>query len=74
MPHSSEHEHLFLARLTLPVSKLMVRSAVACAEQVAALLGLDRKAGFGVKVAVDEAFCNAVEHFSGPVDQEERMS
>ncbi len=51
----------------------MVRSAVACAEQVAALLGLAPKAGFGLKVAVDEAFCNAVEHFSGPVDQEERI-
>ena len=63
----------FLAKLSLPVHRLMTAMAVECAGQVAALLSYDKKATFGLKLAVDEAFCNAVEHFSGPVQEDERV-
>ncbi|BCS89065.1 ATP-binding protein [Pseudodesulfovibrio sediminis] len=63
----------FLASLSLPVHRLMARTAVECASQVATILSYDEKATFGIKLAVDEAFCNAVDHFSGPVNEEERV-
>ncbi|MCJ2165128.1 MULTISPECIES: GNAT family N-acetyltransferase [unclassified Pseudodesulfovibrio] len=63
----------FLTKISLPVHRLMTAMAVECAGQVAALLSFDKKATFGLKLAVDEAFCNAVEHFSGPVDEDEQV-
>nr|WP_321260039.1 GNAT family N-acetyltransferase [uncultured Pseudodesulfovibrio sp.] len=63
----------FLAQLTLPVRKIMVKTAVDCAAQVAKVLSFNEKDTFGIKLAVDEAFCNAVDHFSGPVKETERI-
>jgi len=60
----------FLAQLSLPVRTFMVRAAVECAGQVAEALSFDEKETYGIKLAVDEAFCNAVDHFSGVVDDE----
>ncbi|WP_319469960.1 ATP-binding protein [uncultured Pseudodesulfovibrio sp.] len=65
--------HLLLAKLTLPVRKLMVRTAVECAGQVAKVLSLDTRETFAIKLAVDEAFCNAVEHFSGDIKEDEHI-
>lgn len=64
---------IFLAQLTLPVRKLMARTAVECAGQVAQSLSFDTRDVFGIKLAVDESFCNAVEHFSGPATEDERI-
>ncbi|NDV19935.1 hypothetical protein GO013_10930 [Pseudodesulfovibrio sp. JC047] len=64
---------IFLAKLTLPVRTLMTRSAVDCAAHVAKILSFDEKGIFGIKLAVDEAFCNAVEHFSGVITPDERI-
>lgn len=61
---------LFLARLSLPVRKCMASTARECAGNVAGALSLDQKETYRVKLAVDEAFCNAVEHFSGSADDE----
>jgi anti-sigma regulatory factor (Ser/Thr protein kinase) len=63
----------FLAKLSLPVHTLMVRTAVECAGQVADTLSLETKETFGIKLAVEEAFCNAVEHFSGDINDDERI-
>jgi anti-sigma regulatory factor (Ser/Thr protein kinase) len=43
---------------------------VECAGQVAEALSFDEKETYGIKLAVDEAFCNAVNHFSGAADDE----
>ena len=61
---------LFLAKLSLPVRKCMASTARECAGNVAGVLALDEKETYRVKLAVDEAFCNAVDHFSGSVDDE----
>jgi anti-sigma regulatory factor (Ser/Thr protein kinase) len=62
---------IFLAKLSLPVRLLMVRTAVECASQVAETLSFDNKETFAIKLAVDEAFSNAVDHFSGSADDEQ---
>ena len=51
----------------------MVRTAVECATRVADILSLGDKKTFGLKLAVDEAFCNAVTHFSGTPEENERI-
>ncbi|MGE4421428.1 MAG: GNAT family N-acetyltransferase [Pseudodesulfovibrio sp.] len=61
---------IFLAKLSLPVRKCMANAARECAGNVAGVLSLDQKETYRVKLAVDEAFCNAVEHFSGSADDE----
>ncbi|WP_319582702.1 ATP-binding protein [uncultured Pseudodesulfovibrio sp.] len=61
---------LFLAKLSLPVRKCMAKAARECAGNVAAVLSMDEKETYRVKLAVDEAFCNAVDHFSGSADDE----
>jgi anti-sigma regulatory factor (Ser/Thr protein kinase)/GNAT superfamily N-acetyltransferase len=72
MHHPAETPvRIFLAKLSLPVRKLMVRTAVECANQVARTLSFDSKETFAVKLAVDEAFSNAVDHFSGSPDDEQ---
>ncbi|WP_207263779.1 GNAT family N-acetyltransferase [Desulfovibrio sp. Huiquan2017] len=71
MPHSEKAPNeLFLAKLSLPVRKCMSKTAVECAGNVAGVLSLDKKETYRVKLAVDEAFCNAVDHFSGSADEE----
>jgi anti-sigma regulatory factor (Ser/Thr protein kinase)/RimJ/RimL family protein N-acetyltransferase len=61
---------LFLAELSLPVRKCMAKTARECAGNVAGVLSLDEKETYRIKLAVDEAFCNAVEHFSGSAEDE----
>ncbi|XXJ17972.1 GNAT family N-acetyltransferase [Desulfovibrio caledoniensis] len=61
---------LFLAKLSLPVRKCMASTARECAGNVAGVLSMDEKETYRVKLAVDEAFCNAVDHFSGSADGE----
>jgi anti-sigma regulatory factor (Ser/Thr protein kinase) len=61
---------LFLAKLSLPVRKCMAGTARECAGNVAGVLSLNEKETYRVKLAVDEAFCNAVDHFSGSADNE----
>ncbi|WP_461210965.1 GNAT family N-acetyltransferase [Desulfocurvus sp. DL9XJH121] len=63
----------FLAQLMLPVRKIMVRTAVECASQVAETLSFDSSETGGIKLAVEEAFCNAVDHFSGIAKEDERI-
>lgn len=62
--------NFFLAQISLPVHTIMVRAAVECAGQVAEALSFEAKDIFDIKLAVDEAFCNAVDHFSGAVENE----
>jgi len=62
---------LFLAKLTLPVRLIMARTAVECAARVAEILSFDTKDAYALKLAVDESFCNAVQHFSGPANSSE---
>ncbi|WP_319541392.1 ATP-binding protein [uncultured Pseudodesulfovibrio sp.] len=64
---------LFLAQISLPVRRIMAQSAVEFAAQIAKILSFDAKGTFGIKLAVDEAFCNAVDHFSGPAKEDERI-
>ncbi|MBC17434.1 MAG: hypothetical protein CL942_14345 [Desulfovibrio sp.] len=63
----------FLAQLSLPVRKIMVRTAISCAEQVAETLSYGKEETYSVTLAVDEAFCNAVDHFSGDIKGDERI-
>ena len=44
-----------------------------CANHVAQVLSFNDKESYAVQLAVDEAFCNAVEHFSGEVKNDERI-
>lgn len=69
--HPESQAKFFLAKLSLPVHRLMSRAAVECIGQVASVLSFDEKTTLGIKLAVEEAFCNAVEHFSGSVDNEQ---
>ena len=70
MGETGERDELFLAKLSLPVRRCMTGTAVECAGNVARLLSFDERETFRVKLAVDEAFCNAVDHFSGSADNE----
>ncbi|WP_338668846.1 GNAT family N-acetyltransferase [Pseudodesulfovibrio methanolicus] len=67
---AEDTNELFLAKLSLPVRKCMANTARECAGNVAGVLSLDAKETYRVKLAVDEAFCNAVEHFAGSADDE----
>jgi len=62
-----------LAKITLPVHRVMVRTAVESAGQIGRLLSFDNADIYHLEVAVEEAFCNAVDHFSGPVQEDERI-
>jgi anti-sigma regulatory factor (Ser/Thr protein kinase) len=64
---------LFLAQLTLPVHRCMVRIAVDSATQVGSLLSFSDSDRYNLDVAVEEAFCNAVDHFSGPAGEGDRI-
>ncbi len=64
---------IFIAAMALPVNPLMVRSAAACAGQVSELLSFGESDRFALEVAVEEAFSNAVRHFSRPADEDERV-
>nr|WP_320114944.1 ATP-binding protein [uncultured Desulfuromonas sp.] len=55
---------IFLAKLSLPVSRSMVSVAVGCAGQVTQALQLDKTFRSQLELAVEEAFSNIVEHYS----------
>ncbi|HPE37854.1 MAG TPA: hypothetical protein PK625_11920, partial [Spirochaetales bacterium] len=63
----------FLAKLSLPVHRLMVTAAVDCASHVGRMLTLNEKARSDLKMAVRAAFLNAVDHFTEPVQEDERI-
>ncbi len=65
--------HIFIAGIKLPVRLIMVRSAVACANEVSKILSFDETDTLNLGVAVDEAFCNAVQHFSRTINDDERI-
>ncbi len=64
MPDSAIAPKIFLIKAELPVNLLMTRNAVQTATQIAELLSLTPKNKFDLEVAVEEAFSNAVQHFS----------
>ncbi|CCO24451.1 ATP-binding protein [Maridesulfovibrio hydrothermalis] len=64
---------LFLAQLTLPVNRTMIRAAVECAAQVGNILSFDEADNYTLQVAVEEAVCNAIDHFSGLPGEDERV-
>jgi len=61
-PNSDKH---FLGKLTVPVHACMMKSVVEYSTQIGRLLSLDNRELSAVNNAVEEAFCNAVTHFSG---------
>lgn len=64
---------LFLSQLSIPVNRMMIGTAVACAEQVAQILSMDPKENKNLQLAVEEAVGNAVHHFSDIPGQDERI-
>lgn len=66
-------EKLFLAQLTIPVHRLMIRTAVKCTAQVGQILSFDEKDIYNLQLAVEEAACNVVDHFSGIPGEDERI-
>lgn len=64
---------IFIINIALPVKLIMVRSAVACATQVSDVLSFSDVEKLNLEVAVEEAFCNAVQHFSRVASDEERI-
>ncbi len=71
--HPTPTPKLFLAQLTIPVQRIMIRSAVAYTEQVAQTLSFGKTANYNLQLAVEEAVRNAVEHFSGTPGEDERI-
>ncbi|MCK5687485.1 ATP-binding protein [bacterium] len=61
----------FLVKLQLPLHTIFTRTATSSAVQIAELLSFNDKDKYYLESAVDEAFCNAVEHFSGIVKNDE---
>lgn len=59
-----------LGGMSLPVHLTMTRTAVAFAAQTASLLSFSEDERRLLELAVEEAFANAVEHFSGPTEGE----
>ncbi|MBI9112756.1 ATP-binding protein [Maridesulfovibrio ferrireducens] len=64
---------LFLAQLSIPVHRIMIRSAVKCVEQLGQILSFDETTNYNLQLAVEEATSNAVDHFSGTPGEEERI-
>ncbi|MFT5729352.1 MAG: anti-sigma regulatory factor (Ser/Thr protein kinase) [Desulforhopalus sp.] len=62
---------ILLAQITLPVQKIMVNTAVQCTHQIAKILAFTETEAIQLELAIEEVFCNAVEHFSGPVEGEQ---
>lgn len=66
-------QKVFIVKTELPVNLIMVRSAVASATQVSEILSYSSIDKFNLEVAVEEAFCNAVKHFSRIANNDERI-
>ena len=69
--NTSASLRFLLAQLTLPVRRCMVATAIECASHVVRALSFSEKETFGVRLAIEEAFLNAVEHYpDAPGDDE----
>ena len=64
---------LLLARLTLPVRACMVHTAIECASHVVRALSFSEKETFGVRLAIEEAFLNAVDHYPEAPGEDETV-
>ena len=64
---------LFLTKAKFPVNKIIIRSAVALATQIAELLKLTPQKQYNLEVAVEEAFSNAILHFAKETLHDERI-
>lgn len=64
-------ERFLLARLSLPVRACMVHTAIECASHVVRQLSFSEKQLFGVRLAVEEAFLNGVDHYPEPPGEDE---
>ncbi len=73
MPDSAIAPKIFLLKAELPVNLLMTRNAVFTATQIAELLSLTPRNKYDLEVAVEEAFSNAVQHFSKDSVIDERI-
>ena len=64
---------IFLLKAEFPVNLLMTRNAVFSATHIADLLSLNAHNKYELEVAVEEAFSNAVKHFSKDSVADERI-
>ncbi|WP_264981227.1 GNAT family N-acetyltransferase [Pseudodesulfovibrio portus] len=64
---------LLLARLSLPVRACMVHTAIECASHVVRALSFSEKETFGVRLAIEEAFLNGVDHYPDPPGEDETI-
>ncbi len=64
---------IFLLKAEFPVNLLMTRNAVLAATQIAELLNFTPQNRFDLELALEEAFSNAVEHFSKSNTSAERI-
>ncbi len=64
----------FLGKLVVPIHLCMMRGVIEYTGQVGHLLALNDKEVYALKVAVEEAFSNAVTHFSGPVQIDDHIT
>lgn len=71
--HTSKSAPLFLGKLSLPVDRSAAGAALGLAEQVAEQLKLDTALQHGLSMVTEEAFVNAVTHFSGSANPDERV-
>ncbi|BBD09160.1 ATP-binding protein [Desulfovibrio ferrophilus] len=67
--HVSPHR-IPLGSLSVPVHLIMVRPTVQFTSQISHLLGFSKTDSQLLGMAVEEAFGNAIRHFSGPVEGE----
>ena len=58
---------ILLAQIKLPIYNIMVNTAVHCTSQIARILTFTDTETLQLELAIEEAFCNAVNHFSGSV-------
>ena len=64
---------IFLLKAEFPVNLLMTRNAVFSATHIADLLSFNQKDKYDLEVAVEEAFSNAIQHFSKESVADERI-
>lgn len=64
---------LILAKISLPVSRLMVPAAVGLGSEVGRLLSLNEEDRSQLQMAVEEGFCNAVDHYSAQAGNNDQV-
>ncbi len=72
--HTTAEHKIFISSIELPVNIIMVRSAVAMATQVGEILSFEKMDRYYLEVAVEEAFSNAVKHFSRGPGADEKIT